>query len=307
MLKYTNCGPVDCDVDFDTSSIKGKTAIVTGGASGIGEGYTRALVKAGCYVLIADIDAEQGSILSSELLGLTKFVRCDVTSWEDQLAAFKEAVSFSPSGRVDIVIPNAGIDMVDPMYVNNVELEEPEKPEFKILDVNMRGAFYTIKITLHYFRRQNALHRGSPLDQLLILVGSMAAYLELEGSIQYTASKAGLRGILRSLRASEWKHNIRVNYLAPWFLKTKILSDAAYEELQKNEVEFASFEDAGSLVLRIASDPTVNGRAFAILPRSKAPRGYADLDVDDYPNGALLQQLQDKANGALGRSRDPAL
>lgn len=50
---------------------------------------------------------------------LTKFVQCDVTSWEDQLAAFKEAVSFSPSGRVDIVIPNAGIDMVDPMYVNN--------------------------------------------------------------------------------------------------------------------------------------------------------------------------------------------
>lgn len=88
----------------------------------------------------------------------------------------------------------------------------------------MRGAFYTIKITLHYFRRQNALHRGSPLDQLLILVGSMTAYLELEGSIQYTASKAGLRGILRSLRASEWKHNIRVNYLAPWLVtKPKIV------------------------------------------------------------------------------------
>ena len=97
-----------------------------------------------------------------------------------------------------------------------VEAEEPEEPKLSIINVNLIGVLYTIKLALHYFRRQNALNKADPLDQTLVLQGSLAGYLDLPGAIQYTASKFGLRGILRDLRRTEHVHNIRVNYIGPW-------------------------------------------------------------------------------------------
>ena len=69
MERYTNKGPVTCDDEFDTSNVKGKSAIVTGGANGIGEQYVRSLVKAGAYVTFGDIDEKGGKQLESELKG----------------------------------------------------------------------------------------------------------------------------------------------------------------------------------------------------------------------------------------------
>src|SRR6201992_1956853 len=112
-----------------------------------------------------------------------------------------------------------------------VEAEEPEEPKLNILNVNLMGVMYTIKLALHYFRRQNALNKGDPLDQVLVLQGSLAGYLDLAGAVQYIASKFGLRGVFRSLRQTEHKHNIRVNYIGPWFVKTKILSDQVVTHL----------------------------------------------------------------------------
>lgn len=75
---------------------------------------------------------------------------------------------------------------------------------------------YTVKLALHYFQRQNLLNKGDALDQVLILQGSMAGFIGLPGAPQYASTKYGLRGMLRCLRLSEWQHNIRVNYIAPW-------------------------------------------------------------------------------------------
>lgn len=77
---------------------------------------------------------------------------------------------------------------------------------------------YTIKLALHYFRRQNALNKGEPLDQVLILQGSLAGYVSLAGATQYAASKYALRGVMKSLHVTEWQHNIRVAYIAPWWV-----------------------------------------------------------------------------------------
>jgi len=285
-------------VDFDTSSVKGKTAVVTGGANGIGEAYVRALTKAGASVVIADLDVEEGERLEKELGSSVKFIKTNVTVWADQLAAFKTALSSSPSGRVDIVVANAGISGADSVFFNDVELEEPEEPKLNIINVNLIGVLYTIKLALHYFRRQHAQNKGDPLDQVLVLQGSLAGYLDLPGAIQYTASKFGLRGILRSLRRTEHAHNIRVNYIGPWFVETKILSKQAVEHLTGRGITFAAVEDAGQALLRIVSDPSVNGRAFAIVTRDHAPRGYVDINFDDYVSGTLLGNLQDSAGGA---------
>ncbi|EXJ81264.1 hypothetical protein A1O3_07554 [Capronia epimyces CBS 606.96] len=231
MPPYTNQGPVSADVDFDTGGVKGKTAIVTGGANGIGEAYVRALTKAGAFVVIADLDEEEGTRLEKELgrqdthcdnAISVKFVKCNVIIWADQLAVFKTALSSSPSGRVDIVIANAGISGADSVFWNDVEAEEPEEPKLNVLNVNLTGVLYTTKLALHYFRRQNALNKGEPLDQVLILQGSLAGYIDLPGALQYAASKYGLRGIMKSLRRTEWEHNIRVAYIAPWLVKMQM-------------------------------------------------------------------------------------
>jgi len=99
-----------------------------------------------------------------------------------------------------------------------VELDEPEEPRLNILNVNMAGALYTVKLALFYFRKQHASNTGEPLDQNLILQGSLAGYIDLPGAIQYIGSKWSLRGIMRSLRRSELQHNIRVNYIGPWYV-----------------------------------------------------------------------------------------
>ncbi|KAK5693022.1 hypothetical protein LTR97_010498 [Elasticomyces elasticus] len=86
MASFHTTKPVDCDVDFETSYLAGKTVIVTGGCSGLGEAYVRALTSVNSI-----------------------FVKCDVSIWEDQVEVFRQAAAFSSSGRIDYVIANAGV------------------------------------------------------------------------------------------------------------------------------------------------------------------------------------------------------
>lgn len=96
--------------------------------------------------------------------------------------------------------------------------DEPAEPRLNILNVNLTGVLYTTKLALFYFRKQHAANKGEPLDQNLILQGSLAGYLDLPGAPQYSASKYGLRGIMKDLRRTEHAHNIRVNYIGPWYV-----------------------------------------------------------------------------------------
>lgn len=216
MEPYTDRGPVDCNIDFDTSHVKGKTAIITGGANGMGEAYVHALTAAGAYVVFGDVDEQAGRHVESESSGNAHFVVCDVTQWKDQLAMFKAALSKSPNKRIDFVVANAGISGYDDIFHNDIEREDPEEPQMRILKVNGIGALYTTKLALHYFRRQYKLDPEASRDQLLIQQGSLAGYIDLKGSIQYGFSKWGMRGIMRNLRRTEHASCMRSNYIAPW-------------------------------------------------------------------------------------------
>ena len=211
MALYQNSGPIDCTKNFDTSSVKGKTAIVTGGAAGIGEAYVRALVKAGAYVIIADIDENGGKKLESELSKSTTFAKCDVTSWENQAEVFKKAKQVSPSGRIDIVIANAGISGQDEVVMNDISKDEPDKPKIPTFQINALGVLYTSHLAFWYFRKQNQ-DQGKK-DQSLVLQSSLAGYLDLIGTPQYTSAKFMVRGLMRTLRHSD----VRVNVIAPWY------------------------------------------------------------------------------------------
>ncbi|OQE40120.1 hypothetical protein PENCOP_c006G03411 [Penicillium coprophilum] len=216
MEEYTHKGPVDCNKPINVAKLKGKTAIVTGGANGLGEAYVRALVAAGVEVCIGDPDIERGSKLEQELSGI-KFIRCDVTKWSDQVYLFRQAVLFSSTGFISHVIANAGIHRQDEVFSYSGDDQEPEEPDLSVIDVNIRGTLYTAKLAAHYFIRQNGTHASqNQKDSCLVLIGSGAAFLDCPRGPQYSASKWAMRGIMHSLRRTTHFYGSRVNIISPW-------------------------------------------------------------------------------------------
>jgi NAD(P)-dependent dehydrogenase (short-subunit alcohol dehydrogenase family) len=110
--KYTYRGPIDHTLPIDRSKIKGKSIIVTGGANGMGEACVRDFVASGAFVTFGDVN-ERGYEMEKELNqkhgNCCAFVKCDITSWNDQKVMFETAKTKSPSNSVDVVLANAGI------------------------------------------------------------------------------------------------------------------------------------------------------------------------------------------------------
>lgn len=201
---------------FDPQSVQGKSVVITGAASGIGEACMRSFVSAGAFVTFGDFAEDRAHALVSEL-GHDKvaFVKCDARVWQDQAALFKTAVERSPSRSVDIVFANAGISGRDSVFNDQAdpETDEPVKPDLSILETNLIGVMYTTKLALYYFARKP---EGAGRDCCLIMTSSIAGYADHNGAPQYSAAKFGIRGMMRSLRQMLPKQNARVNIIAPW-------------------------------------------------------------------------------------------
>ncbi|EKJ77383.1 hypothetical protein FPSE_02461 [Fusarium pseudograminearum CS3096] len=293
MPPYKISPPVNCDADFGRDQLMGKTVIITGGASGIGEAYARALHKVGAVVVIGDKNATTGEKLSSELSG-SKFVHCDATQWEDQVCLFKEAARLSPSGKIRYVIANAGFTKSDQTFTFDGHGKEPQKPDLKVIDVNLKGTLYTAKLAMHYFVSQNGTEpRQDQDDTCFILISSGAGFVDVPRSPEYSSTKWAVRGIMHALRRTSFYYSSRVNVIAPWYIRTSILSKEQFDEVETSGVELATTEDAGECALRILSDKSINGRTLFVCARKWAPRGYIDLDIEDYPDSPLLQEIQE--------------
>ncbi|KAK2763780.1 hypothetical protein FQN54_009397 [Arachnomyces sp. PD_36] len=272
----------------DYAVLRGKSVVITGGASGIGEAMARGFVKAGAFVTIADIQEELGNGLVKELGGSSQFVKCDVTSWEEQVAMFKAAVSNSPQKSCDIVFANAGVGEQDSLSTFD-ETDEPVKPDMRVLDINQTGVIYTTKLAFHYFNKQP---ETEDRERCLVLTASIAGFLDLPVQVQYNMSKFSLRGLMRSLRRTSGANGIRVNIIAPWFIGTPIMPEGVRETLQASGLDFALVEDAAAAALRIAADKTVHGRSLGIVPRKISETGYMDLKQDDHEEGTLWGYFQ---------------
>ncbi|KAM6521738.1 hypothetical protein FALCPG4_011444 [Fusarium falciforme] len=290
VARYRDDGPVDPTTPLNLDNLSGKSVIVTGGASGLGKAYAEAFVKAGAYVTIADYDSKAGEKTASELSSGAQFVKCDVRVWEDQVSVFEAAVQNTPSKSCDIVVANAGVVGADDLFTLQEPSSRPKKPNLRIIEVNLLGVAYTTKLAFHYFRRQPV---DDVRDRCLILISSIAAYADQPGSPQYNSSKWGVRGLMRNLRRTAFNENIRVGLVAPWYVKTPILSDTIIDYLQSKAVKFATVDDSTTAVLRIASDRTINGRALGVVPREESPSGYMDLTHDDYQSGDFMKEWQE--------------
>ncbi|KAI1321263.1 short chain dehydrogenase reductase [Xylariaceae sp. FL0255] len=290
-------GPVDFATKVDISNLAGKSVVITGGASGLGLAYAKAFVAAGAFVTIGDFDEVSGEAAGEELSPNAKFVKCDIREWGDQVALFETAVSASPSKGVDVVIANAGIIGDDD---DMVTLQDPSgpplKPDLRFLDTNLTGTMYTVKLAVHYLRRNRSDENGPAPDRCLIIKGSLSGYIDLPRYVQYSVSKWAVRSLFRNLQQTiPAEERVRINLVAPWFVRTPLFPTEGLDALASRGIKFASVEDCVAVMLRIASDYTVNGRAIGVFPREQVSVGYMDLELDDYPNGVeFLKKFQDR-------------
>ncbi|PRY55790.1 glucose 1-dehydrogenase [Glycomyces artemisiae] len=185
------------------NGLAGRTAIVTGGARGIGEAYVRALHAEGMRVVIADVLAEQGKALAEELDG-ARFCALDVTdegAWDAAVAATLDAF-----GAVDVLVNNAGI-------ANAAPIEHFTLAKWNaVLAVNLTGVFLGCRAVVPAMK---AAGRGA-----IVNVSSVEGLRGSERLHGYTAAKFGVRGLTKSLAVELGPAGIRVNSLHPGFVAT---------------------------------------------------------------------------------------
>lgn len=260
--------PVDLSSPYDRDAVAGKTILITGGASGLGAAFAKAWASHGAHVIIGDVDDAAGEALVADLRATTKsehhhYQHCDVTDWQSQVDLFKMAASVSPTKGIDVVVPNAGIghdgvgSFEDP---TSLDAEHPAPPRFKVFDVNLTGAAYTVHLALFW------LQKNEPgRDRSILLIGSIAGLIPLVGSAQYTASKHAITGLFRCLRGTSYRKGIRVNMLCPYFVDTKILSNIVMLFLAGGGL--AELEDVVDAGTRLVADDKIYGRGLVVGPR----------------------------------------
>jgi NAD(P)-dependent dehydrogenase (short-subunit alcohol dehydrogenase family) len=127
--------PVDTSEPYDPSWVAGKTIVITGGASGFGEGFSKKWAENGANVIVGDINDARGKALVEDLRKKTgnhnhHFLHCDVTNWQSQVDFFRSAAQLSPSRGIDSVVANAGITDAHPTFENPTGLDAAEPPKY---------------------------------------------------------------------------------------------------------------------------------------------------------------------------------
>ena len=189
----------------------GKTAVVTGAASGIGKASVLLLASEGATVFAADIDEEGGAELASQSNGAIHFVRCDVTSTEDIKALMDRAAA--ETGGIDIVFNNAGAGG-DGAPIDEIEPEGWDRT----MDLLLRSVAFGIRYAVpHMIGRKNAS---------IINTSSVAAVGPGYSPNAYAVAKAGVLHLTKMSAADLAKHQIRVNAIQPGFINTNIFTSS---------------------------------------------------------------------------------
>jgi NAD(P)-dependent dehydrogenase (short-subunit alcohol dehydrogenase family) len=203
--------------------IEGATAIVVGGASGLGEATVRALHAAGAVVTVADINAEKGVSLSSEL-GL-EFVPCDVRE-ETQVEA---AVQKAAGGGLRIAVCCAGTGWAQKLAGSKGP--HPLMPFETILQINLIGTFNVLRYAATAMIANEPSQDGE--RGVCVNTASIAAYDGQVGQIAYSASKGGIVGMTLPAARDLAQYGIRVNTIAPGLFDTPLLAALPQEAREK--------------------------------------------------------------------------
>jgi len=227
-------------------NLKGKTAVVTGGSRGIGRAIALALAGKGADIAFNYTSREESARqVREEILALgvqCRIYRADVSE-EASVKAFVEALQ-SDCPRIDILVNNAGITRDGPV------VRMSDEDFTRVIDINLKGTFLVSKHLGKIMMKQ----RTGKIINITSVVGLMGnAY-----QANYAASKAGVIGLTKSLAKEFAPRNIRVNAVAPGFIKTEMtekLPEKVREEYTKAIPlgDYGTPEDVAGAVLFLAS------------------------------------------------------
>lgn len=230
-----------------TQRLKGKVAVITGGASGIGLATAKRMAAEGATIVIGDMNPESGEAAAAEVGGM--FVQVNVTD-EDQVNNLFDT-AFTIYGSVDIAFNNAGISPPDDDSIETTELPAWQK----VQDVNLKSVYLCCRAALRHMTKQGS---GSIINT--------ASFVAVMGSatsqISYTASKGGVLAMSRELGVQFARQGIRVNALCPGPVNTPLLQELFakdQERAQRRLVHipigrFAKAEELAAAVAFLASD-----------------------------------------------------
>lgn len=226
--------------------LKGKVAIVTGGAQGIGKSIATRLAQAGANVVIADVMEEVAKSTAQEISqkgNESISIRVDVSS----LSSVEEMVkkTLDKFGRIDILINNAGITR------DGLVMRMKEEDWDLVLDINLKGAFNCIKTVSPIMMKQKS---GK-----IVNIASIVGIIGNIGQANYSASKAGLIALTKTCARELASRRINVNAVAPGFIQTSMTErlPAQVREKLSSQIplgEIGKPEDVASAVLFLVSE-----------------------------------------------------
>lgn len=241
--------------------IAGKVFIVTGGASGLGEGTARMLAREGGKVVIADLQAEKGQTVADELGGA--FVKCDVSNEEDGKAVVAQAVSM---GKLMGLVNCAGI--APAVKTVGKEGAHPLAVFTKTITVNLIGSFNMIRLAAEAMCRNEPETTGE--RGVMISTASVAAYDGQIGQAAYAASKGGVVGMTLPIARDLARNGVRNMTIAPGIFGTPMLFGMPQEvqDALAASVPFPSRlgtpEDFAKLVHQIVTNEMLNGEVIRL-------------------------------------------
>ncbi len=244
---------------------QGVGAIVVGGASGLGEATARRLAAGGAIVTIADLNAEKGEALASELGDRAQFAACDVQEGDQVEAAVERGVEFS-NGDLRICVCCAGVGWAE--RTSSKRGPHQLLPFETVLRVNLIGTFNALRLAA------TAMNTNEPNEEgergVCVNTASIAAFDGQIGQIAYSASKGGIVGMTLPAARDLASRGIRVCTIAPGTFDTPLLAalpEEARQELGKavpfpsrlgDPIEFAA------LALAIIENPMLNGETIRL-------------------------------------------
>lgn len=223
--------------------LNGKKALITGASGGIGGAIAKALVAAGGSVAISGTRVEALDALNAELGGAAKILPCNLKDGAavDALVGQAEAAL----GGLDILVCNAGVTK------DGLAMRMSDEQWQDVIDINLSATFRLNRAALKGMMKQRSGR--------IINIASVVAVMGNPGQANYSASKAGMIGMSKSLAAEIASRNVTVNCVAPGFIKTA-MTDALNEEQQKRitanipAARFGLPEDVAAGVVFLASE-----------------------------------------------------
>lgn len=226
--------------------LKNKVAVITGAASGIGNVMARDFLKEGAKVVFADIQGKTAEVVPQEHKDKAIFIKCDVSKPKQVEKLLDKTVN--NFGRVDVMVNNAGIGSLASV------MDEKTDNWNKVIDINLSGVFYGMRAAANRMKDKNI--KGSIINTSSILGSS-----GLANTISYSASKGGIEQLTRAGCQDLAPHKIRVNAIAPGFIKTNmtedVLKDNSFNKMVKSRTPWGRVggaEDIAKAAVYLASD-----------------------------------------------------